>query len=399
MPNFLHPVNNRITDPKNNLKNINSVLLFVGLILLFMYFLKSYLITLFLAIVIAMMMHPLYMKLFRLLGKKWIAIILCMLLLFSILAIVGLLFGIQLNIIINDWENISTKAGENMDLLQKWIHQHIGITPNDQMIRVKDFMKSIPSTAAGYVETLSTGLASFTLMFVYIVLIFIEKERFIKYIMYLFPTKDRGNALEVITEASQVAGNFLKSQLLSMLILFGIYVIGFWIGNVPYFLFLALLAAVFSIIPFIGNLLGGSIAFLMALTAAGLPSGVAVIIVMFIGQLTENYIIQPVIMGDNLNLNPFVTITSVIFFTFLWGPVGAILALPITGIIRVIFKHIPALEPWNYMISRNPRLNQEADEEEPEVEKEKPEESLPKTPEEAVIQLKNDQEANQAPKE
>jgi predicted PurR-regulated permease PerM len=66
-----------------------------------------------------------------------------------------------------------------------------------------------------------------------------------------------------------------------------------------------------------------------------------VIIVMFAAQMIDNYITQPYVVGKEVDLNPFMTITSVVAFGVLWGVAGAIIAIPITGILRVAFQYLP----------------------------------------------------------
>ena len=137
-----------------------------------------------------------------------------------------------------------------------------------------------------------------------------------------------------------------------MLFLFTIYYLGFTIGSVPYALFLAVFAALFSIIPYVGNIIGGGIAVVLSYLYAGSTPALIVIGVISAAQLLENYILTPWIIGDETDLNPFITVFGIILFSVLWGTVGAIIALPIIGVLKVIFEHTKGMEAYAYLIKR-----------------------------------------------
>ena len=59
---------------------------------------------------------------------------------------------------------------------------------------------------------------------------------------------------------------------------------------------------------------------------------------------------MPIVVGDEVKLNPLATIVCVIGMTVLWGPVGAIIAIPVFAIIRVVFSHVPGLEDYAYLL-------------------------------------------------
>ena len=129
------------------------------------------------------------------------------------------------------------------------------------------------------------------------------------------------------------------------------------IGGVKYALLLALIAAVFSFIPYLGNLVGGGLAAILAMVSGGFSSVLVVLGVMVAAQMFDNYISQPYVVGKEVDLNPFMTITSVIAFGVLWGVPGAIIAVPITGMLRVAFQNIDRFKSFAFLMG-----NQKPDE-------------------------------------
>jgi len=73
---------------------------------------------------------------------------------------------------------------------------------------------------------------------------------------------------------------------------------------------------------------------------------------MSIAQVLESYILTPMIVGDEVSINPLTTIVCVMGMSLLWGPVGAIIAIPLFAIMRVVFSHIEGLRDYAYLIGQ-----------------------------------------------
>ena len=168
-----------------------------------------------------------------------------------------------------------------------------------------------------------------------------QRERFKEFILLNFPKQDHLRVRRALKDIRKTSGGYFYGMLKAMIILAILYGTGFTIGGIKYAFLLALIAAVFSFIPYVGNAIGGGLAALLALVSGGPSSVLTVVIVMFAAQMIDNYITQPYVVGKEVDLNPFMTITSVVAFGVLWGVAGAIIAIPITGILRVTFQYLP----------------------------------------------------------
>ncbi|KKK58007.1 hypothetical protein LCGC14_3048770, partial [marine sediment metagenome] len=92
-----------------------------------------------------------------------------------------------------------------------------------------------------------------------------------------------------LKNSSQIITDYLYGKGKIMIFLFVIYYAGFLLGQVPYALFLALFASLFSIIPYVGNLIGGAVAVILSYLYAGGTPALIVIGVIAAAQLVENY--------------------------------------------------------------------------------------------------------------
>jgi predicted PurR-regulated permease PerM len=109
--------------------------------------------------------------------------------------------------------------------------------------------------------------------------------------------------------------------------------------GVPFALVLALVVAVFDLVPLIGASIGLFIVVLVAFTQ-GVTPGVAMLIVGVVYQQIENNVIQPVVQKKSVSVSPFVVLVSVLIGTSLLGVVGALLAIPAAGSIQIALREV-----------------------------------------------------------
>ena len=109
--------------------------------------------------------------------------------------------------------------------------------------------------------------------------------------------------------------------------------------GVPFALVLALVVAVFDLVPLIGASIGLFIVVLVAFTQ-GVTPGVAMLVVGVVYQQIENNVIQPVVQKKSVSVSPFVVLVSVLVGTSLLGVVGALLAIPAAGSIQIALREV-----------------------------------------------------------
>jgi len=89
------------------------------------------------------------------------------------------------------------------------------------------------------------------------------------------------------------------------------------------------------------------------------PAVMAASLILVIQQVLGN-IITPKVMGDNLNLSPVVVLLSLIFWGWLWGPVGAILSVPLASAIKIFCENVEPLKPISIMMGSGKAYQREA---------------------------------------
>jgi predicted PurR-regulated permease PerM len=178
--------------------------------------------------------------------------------------------------------------------------------------------------------------------------------------MKLVPDGEQAQAEKVVLKATTVAQKYLSGLAIMIVFLWVMYGIGFSIAGVRNAIFFAILCGLLEIVPFVGNITGTSLTILMALTQGG-GSGmiIGILITYALVQFIQTYILEPMIVGSEVNINPLFTILGIIVGELIWGIAGMILAIPLLGIIKIICDHIPSLQPYGFLIGEEKKGKKE----------------------------------------
>ena len=131
-----------------------------------------------------------------------------------------------------------------------------------------------------------------------------------------------------------MAGNLAISVIAGVCTFIALLIIG-----VPFSGVLALWVAFADLIPLVGATLGAVPAVLVAfLVSPG--KGIAVLVFYIAYQQFENHVLQPTVMSRTVNINPLAVLVSVLIGVELFGILGALLAIPVAGIIQVIVRNV-----------------------------------------------------------
>jgi AI-2 transport protein TqsA len=100
------------------------------------------------------------------------------------------------------------------------------------------------------------------------------------------------------------------------------------------------LAFLLNFIPNIGSIIAAVPAILLALVQSGLPSAIAVVVVFLVINVIIGNIVEPRLMGKNLGLSPLIVFISLIFWGWVLGTIGMLLATPLTMTIKIVFDNM-----------------------------------------------------------
>ncbi|MCW8981355.1 MAG: AI-2E family transporter [Altibacter sp.] len=341
-----------MNDSKINISGsyVIKTLSIVGGLLTLCYIGESLLMPLLVAAIVAVLLDKPTQK-FKQWGlPNWLSITLSLVLMIIIFFLLSWLIGSQISNIADDWPTIKDKASLKLNNLSEWANQRLNWDYQNYIENNKRLVQKAEGLASSFLSSVMNLLSQSLIVFVYVVLLLLQKNMFIDFFKKL--SSNPAAMTSILKGSSKIISRYLLGKGKIMIFLFGIYYLGFSLGSVPYALFLAVFAALFSIIPYVGNIIGGGMAVILSYLYSGTTPALIVIGVISAAQLIENYVLTPWIIGDETNLNPFITVFGIILFSMLWGMVGAIIALPVIGVLKVIFEYTKGMEAYAYLIKK-----------------------------------------------
>ena len=344
-----------IATPTPLLTKTVRVLFFLFLIFCGLYFASPFLIPVAFAGILAMLFLPLCRKMESKGLNNALAPIVCIFILLAIFAGIGGLLIWQISDLAGDATQMEKRITEGISKLRNNISSTLGISPDKQQEIIKKQQSSgsggVGSIVTGMISSIMGILTNTLLVLIYIFLFLYYRMHLKKFILKLVPPDEKQETQKIIQEASKVAHKYLSGLAMMIVALWIMYGIGFSIVGVKNAIFFAVLCGLLEIVPFVGNITGTSITILMAITQGG-GSGmiIGILITYAIVQFLQTYLLEPLVVGSEVNINPLFTILVIIVGELLWGVAGMILAIPLLGIIKIICDHIPSLQPYGFLI-------------------------------------------------
>jgi predicted PurR-regulated permease PerM len=333
---------------------VNQYLFFFILLIVVMYFGKAFLVPLTFGALLAMLMAPVCRRFENIGFNRVFATIGCILILVAVLGLVAFVISTQISTFAENLSQIQTKAEELLRQAQAWIEQQIGMSPQEQEEVVKkETEKSTqtgPTLPARILTAIISTLTGIVLTLVIIFLMIFNKEQFETFFLRLYDDQDTEKVKTVVSQISQVSQKYLTGRAMSVLIIASMYSVGLLIVGVKNAVLLGGIAALLTVIPYLGTVLGGLFPVLMALLTQDIQTALMAGVVMISVQTIDNYFIEPNVVGGEVNLNALWSILSIIAGGMIWGVAGMILFLPLFGIIKIICDHVEALRPIGFLM-------------------------------------------------
>ncbi len=172
------------------------------------------------------------------------------------------------------------------------------------------------------------------------------QEHFRSSTVMLFKLEHRNTAYVTLGLISAMIRSFIVGNLVVGIFISLISTVVFAFLHLPYFYFLGVLSGFLSLVPYLGVVLA-----LIPPIAAGLgqinSEQLIMVIVAVLGlHLFALNVLYPKIIGKRLQLNPLAVTLALLFWGWLWGAMGLILAVPITAAMKIVFDHVDGLRPW-----------------------------------------------------
>lgn len=332
-------------------------LITAALMLLFLYKITSVILYCILSIIISLLLRPLVLFLKRKFKfKNTLAVISSLFLAFLVVSGFILLF---IPLILSQGENLSLLDIESLEKNYSLLLENIITFLDAYNINTKQLIQSsklssfttfefIPNFLNSFLSTLgnfSMGFAS-----VLFITFFILKESDAIYLNFkkLLPENQKEKIVNSIHAINKMLSRYFLGLLLQLSIIMVLYLIVFLIFGVENALIIALLCAIFNIVPYIGPLIASVIAGLLIMISGigtgadfateTLPTAIYVLIGMSVVQVIDNNLSSPIIFSKSTNSHPLEIFLIILIAGILFGVTGMIIAVPFYTSLKVIGK-------------------------------------------------------------
>lgn len=201
-------------------------------------------------------------------------------------------------------------------------------------------------------------LATTGIIIIFVIFILIQREDLRNRLIRLAGSSD----LQRTTAALDDAASRLSKLFLTQLILNGVFGVvigtGLWFIGIPSAILWGILAAALRFVPYVGAVIAA--AFPLALALAIDPGWSMLLWTLALFLVVEplvGHVVEPMVYGHSTGLSPVAVVASATFWTALWGPIGLVLATPLTVCLVVLGRHVERLEFLDVMFGDRPALS------------------------------------------
>lgn len=331
------------------------ILLAISLSICILYVAKEFLIPVALAGVLAM----LFIRFCNILERKGLSrgfsAFISVLILIIGLGVLIFLLSWQLSGLTENIQSMKDRASSFFQDFKQWIDKSVGISSSQQEKIIEQQGQGgsgqAGSMLSGFISGVFGVAVNTILVLVYLFLFLFLRSRLKNFILKLVPSENEDRASKIISKSTLVSQQYLGGLAMMIVMLWVMYGIGFTLVGVEHALFFAILCGVLEIIPFVGNITGTSITVLAVIAQGGQSETIiGVIIIYLVVQFIQTYLIEPLVVGDQVNINPLFTIMVLVAGELVWGIAGMVLAIPLLGVVKIICDHVPDLKPFGYLI-------------------------------------------------
>ena len=334
--------------------NPSQRIIAVAIIFAFLYFTSDVVVPLLLAVLIAYFLDPVVGTLERIHIPRALGSLVVMLAVTALLAGLGYLVALRANQFLEDWPRYSqvlrhatTAFDRQISTFEKGVDS---ITPATEKGRTPASRTAEPPPVR---EWLLRGVGS--LYSILIVATFVPflvffmlaaKPRIWKATIELFPEEHRDQVQAALDEVSSMLRRFVAGNALIALILMLVSWGFFLLMHLKYPFLLGSVSGILNLVPYLGVLLAWIPPFLIGLAQWSTigPYLIVAAILTFLHIVGLN-VLMPAIVGRQVHLNALAVTASLLFWGWLWGAIGLILAIPIMATVKVICDHSEGWEP------------------------------------------------------
>jgi predicted PurR-regulated permease PerM len=329
-----------------------------GIVIAFCYWASTVLVTLLVAVLMAYFLDPIVWGLERVRVPRALGSLLVVLVTLALLATLGWTLVERFDQFGSNWPKYREPlqaVAQAVDTRLANIEAHVSeIAPQPHVRRVVTFAESHPVRDAllGRLGSLYAFILAATFVPFLVFFMLAAKSQVVHATMQLFPSTDRTAVKEALADVTRVLRSYLMGTALVGLILVFASWLFFWALGLDFPFLTALVSGVCNLVPYIGVVLSWVPPVLIgAAQFHTIGPFVGILAMLTVFHIVAANLLVPALVGWRVRLNALALTVSLLFWGWLWGAMGLILAIPITAVIKVICDHVESLQPVGRWLS------------------------------------------------
>ncbi len=303
------------------------------------------------ALLIAILLNPLYVK-FESVVPKVPAILLTLLV--ATLAIAGLFYFLstQVSVFLDSIPLLKQKVAVLLMELQNWTKAKFGFNIDKQVTALTDSLANgggdvLKSTVGPVLTFISVVL----LIPTYVFLLLYYKPLILDFLFQIFSEKHSLRVAEILSQTKGAVQSFMQGLMIETVVVCTLNSIALLIIGVPSAIVLGVIGGILNLIPYIGGLVAIALPILMVtITRDGFSGQIAVVACHLAIQFIDNNILVPRIVSSKVQVNALISIIGVLLGGALWGVSGMFLSIPLIGVLKIIFDRLDGTKPWGSLL-------------------------------------------------
>jgi predicted PurR-regulated permease PerM len=206
-------------------------------------------------------------------------------------------------------------------------------------------------------STLLPPLATAGIVLLLVIFILLQREDLRDRLIRLFGGADLQRATSTMSDAATRLSRYFLSQVL-INFAYGTLIAGaLWLIGLPSPIAWGILAMLMRFVPYVGAYIAAALPLLIAAAVdPGWTTFLAVLALFVVGELFMGQVVEPQVFGRGTGVTPIAVIGSTILWTWLWGPLGLLIAMPMTVCLAVLGRHVEGLEFFDVLLGDAPAL-------------------------------------------
>jgi predicted PurR-regulated permease PerM len=203
--------------------------------------------------------------------------------------------------------------------------------------------------------TVLPPLATAGIVLLFVIIILLQREDLRDRAIRLLGASDMQRASSGMNDAAERLSRYFLSQVL-INSAYGVFIaLGLWLIGVPSPIVWGILAMLMRFVPYVGPFIAAAFPLLLAaVVAPGWTTFLLTFLLYLISETLMGQVVEPVVYGHGTGLSPIAVVASTVFWTWLWGPLGLLLAMPLTVCLVVLGRHVEGLNFFEVLLGDKP---------------------------------------------